>query len=66
MYPIDGEPLNDAELDPNLAGGTTLGKRYVDESSGLEVLCTKAGTGTLTLDGTPLTLQGAKPLPASD
>jgi hypothetical protein len=66
MYPMDGEAPNDAELDPKLAGGTNLGKRYVDEGSGLEVLCTKAGAGTLTLYGTPLTLQGAKPLPASD
>jgi hypothetical protein len=30
------------------------------------VLCTKAGNGTLALDGKPLVLQVAKPLPASD
>jgi hypothetical protein len=30
------------------------------------VLCTKAGRGTLALDGEPLVIQAAKPLPASD
>ena len=52
--------------DPELAQGTQLGKRYADEGSGIEVLCTKAGDGTLTLDGAPLGLKGAKPLPSSD
>jgi hypothetical protein len=53
-------------IDPALAGGTQMGKRYADEASGIELLCTKAGDGTLTLDGTPIELKGAKPLPASD
>jgi hypothetical protein len=47
-------------------GGTQLGKRYVDESAGLEVLCVKPGSGTLAADGRDLTLKSAKPLPASD
>jgi hypothetical protein len=47
-------------------GGTRLGKRYVDEPTGLEVLCVKPGTGTLAADGRDLTLKSAKPLPASD
>jgi hypothetical protein len=46
--------------------GTQLGKRYVDESAGLEVLCVKPGSGTLAADGRDLTLKSAKPLPASD
>jgi hypothetical protein len=53
-------------IDQALAGGTQLGKRYTDESSGIEVLCTHAGEGTLTLDGERLELKGAKPLPSSD
>jgi len=53
-------------LDQALADGTQLGKRYTDESSGIEVLCTKAGEGTLTIDGERLALKGAKPLPSSD
>jgi hypothetical protein len=47
-------------------GGTELGKRYIDASGKLEVLVTKAGRGTLSLDGEALTLKEAKPLPASD
>jgi hypothetical protein len=53
-------------LDPDLAEPTLLGKRYTDETSGLEVLCTKGGDGVLTLDGAPLVVKGAKPLPSSD
>jgi len=55
-----------AEPDPSLMGGTQIGKRYVDEADALQVLCTKAGEGTLALDGKPLVIQAAKPLPASD
>ncbi len=54
------------ELDPAAAEGTQLGKRYADEEIGIEVLCTKAGKGSLRLNGTPLGLKQAKPLPASD
>jgi hypothetical protein len=46
--------------------GTQLGKRYADEDLGLELLCTKGGEGTLSVNGTPLPLKDAKPLPASD
>jgi hypothetical protein len=47
-------------------GEAQLGKRYVDEESNIELLCTKAGVGVLEVDGRPLTLKGAKPLPSSD
>ncbi|PVX63374.1 UNVERIFIED_ORG: hypothetical protein FNL38_11334 [Nocardia globerula] len=53
-------------IDPANTGGALLGKRYVDESSGLEVLCTKSGQGQLALDGVALVLKTAKPLPSSD
>ena len=46
--------------------GPALGKRYADEESGLELLCTKAGAGQLALDGSVLAVKGAKPLPSSD
>jgi hypothetical protein len=46
--------------------GILLGKRYADETSGLEVLCTKPGPGPLTVDGRELQVKGPKPLPASD
>lgn len=45
---------------------TLIGKRYVDATGTLEVLCTSSGTGELTCDGAPMTLKAAKPLPASD
>jgi hypothetical protein len=43
-----------------------LGKRYASEVTGLEVLCTRPGVGSLGLDGVPLEAAQAKPLPASD
>jgi hypothetical protein len=61
-----GDVAERGTADPAKQGGTQLGKRYADEEVGLELLCTKAGEGTLELDGTPLRLKTAKPLPASD
>ena len=46
--------------------GVLLGKRYADEETGLELLCTKAGPGELAVDGRALVLKGTKPLPSSD
>ena len=46
--------------------GTLLGKRYADEELGLELLCSRAGQGALTVDGRVLPVKGAKPLPSSD
>lgn len=54
------------ELDPTLAGETLIGKRYVNADESLELLCTKGGMGTLTLDGEPLEIKQAKQLPSSD
>jgi hypothetical protein len=63
----DGEAGGgDATLDPSLGDGPLLGKRYADEDLGLELLCTRAGTGALTVDGRLLPVKGAKPLPSSD
>lgn len=47
-------------------GSSLLGKRYANEEASLELLCTKADAGTLAVNGTPLGLKDAKPLPASD
>lgn len=55
----------DAALDPNFADGNVMGKRYVNEA-GAEVLVTKAGAGTLSVGGVPMSIKEAKPLPASD
>lgn len=51
---------------PTPGSGPELGKRYVDEVEGVELLCTRAGTGALTIGDRPLTAKGAKPLPSSD
>jgi hypothetical protein len=51
--------------DDNL-GEALMGKRYVDELDGFELLCTKPGLGGLAIDGRPLHLKSPKPLPASD
>jgi hypothetical protein len=55
-----------AAIDLTLKAGTQIGKRYVDEGGTVELLCTKAGEGTLALGDAPLVLKEAKPLPASD
>ncbi len=52
--------------DASLGEGPALGKRYADDDLGLELLCSRAGEGALTVNGTPLLLKGAKPLPSSD
>jgi hypothetical protein len=59
-------PAQRGNLDPALAGGTKIGKRYVDAANTLELLCIKAGQGTLTSGGVALQLREAKPLPSSD
>lgn len=63
----DGEDVPaGAELDGSLGDGPLMGKRYADEELGVELLCTRPGTGALTVDGRPLLVKGAKPLPSSD
>lgn len=56
----DGTPAGE------FAGGSIMGKRYVDAAGSVELLCVKPGAGSLALDGTVLVLKEAKPLPASD
>ena len=67
-----GEPMREVGAGgdrlPRSADGeaTVLGKRYADEELGLELLCSHAGEGALTVGTTPLLIKGAKPLPSSD
>ena len=65
MIALDATADAGLRLDDDFAGGTLMGKRYVDDS-GAEVLVTKAGKGTLSIGSTALSLKEAKPLPASD
>jgi hypothetical protein len=57
----DKKPIN-----PTFAEGTRIGKRYVDAAGKLELLCTKAGKGSLSVGGVALQIKDAKPLPSSD
>ncbi len=57
---IDGTPAG-----PN-SDGTLLGKRYGNDDGSVEVLCTKAGEGSLSIADTPLEIVQTKALPASD
>jgi len=69
-----GAPMVDAgsdapsggSVDPEHAEGTAIGKRYVNEDGSLELLCVKAGEGSLAVGGVALTVKGAKKLPSSD
>ncbi|GAB3102140.1 hypothetical protein G8770_10770 [Aestuariicella hydrocarbonica] len=53
-------------VNPDFAGGTLMGKRYVNEDGSVELLCVKAGEGALAIDGQLLPTKDAKPLPSSD
>ncbi|MGE0801961.1 MAG: hypothetical protein AB7G13_22145 [Lautropia sp.] len=48
------------------AGGTLLGKRYVSQEHGLELLCVKSGAGPVLCDGKSLPYAATKSLPSSD
>lgn len=61
-----GEGAAGAEVNPDFAEGTQLGKRYVDEDGAVELLCVKPGEGSLAIGSESLTIKGAKPLPSSD
>jgi hypothetical protein len=52
--------------DPAQMEGALLGKRYADEVLGVELLCVKAGQGTLAIGGAALPQKDARALPASD
>ena len=66
MVAVNAERPVGVQLATDHAQGALLGKRYEDEGSGIEVLCTKAGAGSLAVDGTPLIIKAAKRLPSSD
>jgi hypothetical protein len=66
MIALTAEKPEGLSPSPDHAAGTTVGKRYVDEEAGIEVLGSKAGQGSLSVDGRALALKEAKPLPSSD
>jgi hypothetical protein len=62
----EAKPDTPAALSDAFSGGTQIGKRYVDADARFELLCVKAGKGSLSVDGVTLSIKDAKPLPASD
>lgn len=66
LVPMDAEVDGAASVAAGHEGPTLLGKRYADDGLGIELLCTKAGAGALFVNGAPLPLKDAKPLPSSD
>lgn len=63
---VDEKPATPGDLDPAFAEGTKMGKRYVDAAGTVELLCVKAGKGSLAIGGVALQTKDAKPLPSSD
>ena len=59
--PAERRPIN-----PEFSQGTRIGKRYVDADGKIELLCVKAGQGSLSILGVALATKDAKPLPSSD
>ena len=67
MVDVHGSPGARAVPVGEQGEGAKLGKRYtVAGDAGLELLVTKPGDWGLTVDGAPVVLKEAKPLPASD
>lgn len=68
MLPIEQSTSETSQKKPHtdFGEGTSIGKRYVDAEAAVELLCTKAGTGSLPLSGHVMGLKSAKPLPSSD
>ncbi|MET0987726.1 MAG: hypothetical protein ABW034_20205 [Steroidobacteraceae bacterium] len=66
MLPHGTQPPAGLSLASEFSAGTQVGKRYADETTGLELLCSKAGNGSLSIDGKPVAVKDAKKLPSSD
>lgn len=65
MVPL-GDPADLRPMVPGFAAGCALGKRYRDDPDGIELLCTKAGEGTLGFGGVPLAMVATRQLPSTD
>ncbi|HLG88097.1 MAG TPA: hypothetical protein VKZ79_12980 [Alphaproteobacteria bacterium] len=66
MLPAAEPAPADAALDESLAEGTLIGKRYIDATDRIELLCTKGGKGSLSLGTERLLVKQPKALPSSD
>lgn len=67
MVPAASAPQQPSgEIAPGADAGTSIGKRYVDATETVELLCISSGKGGLSCEGAPMSRKAAKPLPASD
>ncbi|HEV7469230.1 MAG TPA: hypothetical protein VGO23_05530 [Pseudonocardia sp.] len=66
MVGKDESARSDAGPTPPYDAGSLVGKRYVHDGLGVELLCTKSGPGSLAIGEQALELKSAKPLPSSD
>jgi hypothetical protein len=66
MLALDADRPSDRAPAPGFDAGAPIGKRFEEPELGLEVLVSKGGAGSLSVDGTLLAVKGAKPLPSSD
>jgi len=69
MVPIDAATDDRLPIQPGFDAGTQLGKRYGSdgaEGGEVELLCTKAGDGSISIGEEVLAPKGSKPLPSSD
>ena len=61
-----GTDAEKVAINPDHAVGIVIGKRYINEDETLEVLCVKAGEGSLAVDGNLLLQKDTKKLPKTD
>ena len=66
MVAMGEAPDGAGGVDPAFAEGSQIGKRYASEEIGIEILCTKAGQGSLSVGTEALMIKTAKALPSSD
>ncbi|MCR9260241.1 MAG: hypothetical protein NXH95_11000 [Pseudomonadaceae bacterium] len=63
---LPGDEAAAAEINPEHAVGIVIGKRYITADEALEVLCVKAGQGSLAVNGELLLQKDTKKLPKTD
>src|SRR5271170_7766856 len=59
MLPVTDAPSAGAAADEAFAGECLTGKRYVDQSEAIELLCTNGGAGVLSLGSVRLAIKQA-------
>jgi hypothetical protein len=66
MLAMGQSPDDSLKVEPGFDEGTQIGKRYASDEVGIEILCTKAGPGSLSIGTDLLPIKSAKALPSSD